>query len=219
MYNVLEKLRSGEPLTLKEKIIHEQGLVSVLKQIHDDLDAAVFDAYGWKAEAAPSTGSGGSPAGAAGESLGPVYPPQPRLTDEQILEKLVALNAERAEEERNGLVRWLRPEFQNPGGAKQAAQVALVGVDAGEGDEDEGEAAAAKRAPWPKKLPEQLAAVRDTVARSDGAWTIEQVAASFAGAKRDEVAEALVSLGALGLLVRYDEGGGTRWRGAVRGAA
>jgi hypothetical protein len=48
MYNVLEKLRSGEALTAKEKVIHEQGLVSVLKQIHDDLDAAVFDAYGWR---------------------------------------------------------------------------------------------------------------------------------------------------------------------------
>ena len=47
MYNVLEKLRSGETLTDKEKTIHEQGLVSVLKQIHEELDAAVFDAYGW----------------------------------------------------------------------------------------------------------------------------------------------------------------------------
>ena len=47
MYNVLEKLRSGEELTAKEKQIHEKGLVSVLKQIHDELDAAVFDAYGW----------------------------------------------------------------------------------------------------------------------------------------------------------------------------
>lgn len=28
MYNVLEKLRSGEELTTKEKKIHEQGLVS-----------------------------------------------------------------------------------------------------------------------------------------------------------------------------------------------
>ena len=65
MYNVLEKLRSGETLTDKEKTIHEQGLVSVLKPIHDELDAAVFDAYGW-----PVT-----------------------LTDEEILERLVALNA------------------------------------------------------------------------------------------------------------------------------
>ena len=44
MYNVLEKLRSGEELTAKEKKIHDDGLVSVLKKIHDDLDAAVFDA-------------------------------------------------------------------------------------------------------------------------------------------------------------------------------
>src|SRR5436309_1972762 len=92
MYNVLEKLRSGEPLTAKEKVIHEKGLVSVLKQIHDDLDAAVFDAYGWPRD----------------------------LTDEAILERLVALNAERAAEEARGLVRWLRPEFQNPQGKPAA---------------------------------------------------------------------------------------------------
>jgi len=45
MYNVLEKLRAGETLTDKERTIHEQGLVSVLRQIHDDAD--VFEAYGW----------------------------------------------------------------------------------------------------------------------------------------------------------------------------
>ncbi|HRI93796.1 MAG TPA: class I SAM-dependent DNA methyltransferase, partial [Accumulibacter sp.] len=47
MYNVLEKLRRGDVLTAKEKAIHEQGLVSVLKTLHDELDAAVLDAYGW----------------------------------------------------------------------------------------------------------------------------------------------------------------------------
>ncbi len=47
MYNVLEKLRSGAPLSAKERTIHEQGLVSVLGQLHDELDAAVLDAYGW----------------------------------------------------------------------------------------------------------------------------------------------------------------------------
>src|SRR5690606_25765124 len=47
MYNVLEKLRSGEALTAKERVIHEQGLVSVLRQLHDELDAAVLHAYGW----------------------------------------------------------------------------------------------------------------------------------------------------------------------------
>ena len=64
------------------------------EQIHDDLDAAVFDAYGW-----PQT-----------------------LTDEEILERLVALNQERVEEEMRSLVRWLRPEFQNPQGTKAATQ-------------------------------------------------------------------------------------------------
>ena len=40
MYNVLEKLRSGETLNAKEKAIHEQGLVSVLRELHDALDEA-----------------------------------------------------------------------------------------------------------------------------------------------------------------------------------
>jgi hypothetical protein len=96
-------------------VTHEQGLVSVLKQIHDDLDAAVFDAYGW-----------------------------PRhLSDEAILERLVALNAERAAEEARGLVRWLRPEFQNPQGPSTAptqANLSIVeGRDrAGRGPEGQG---------------------------------------------------------------------------------
>ncbi|WP_437733600.1 class I SAM-dependent DNA methyltransferase [Sorangium sp. So ce1335] len=45
MYATLEKVRANEPLTDKERLIHQQGLVSVLKQIHDDLDVAVFEAY------------------------------------------------------------------------------------------------------------------------------------------------------------------------------
>jgi len=47
MYNVLEQLRRGEPLGPKERQVHEQGLVSVLRQLHDELDAAVLAAYGW----------------------------------------------------------------------------------------------------------------------------------------------------------------------------
>ena len=53
LYNVLERGRELEngcdvpPLSAKEKDIHEAGLVSVLKDIHDDIDRAVFEAYGW----------------------------------------------------------------------------------------------------------------------------------------------------------------------------
>ena len=87
IYNVLEKLRAGEPLTAKEKLIHDNGLVSNLKQLHDELDAAVFAAYGWPAN----------------------------MTDAEILERLVKLNTERAAEEVRGVIHWLRPEYQAKG--------------------------------------------------------------------------------------------------------
>ncbi|WP_405041624.1 type IIL restriction-modification enzyme MmeI, partial [Polaromonas sp.] len=79
MYNVLEALREGRALTAKEKTIHQQGLVSVLKELHDELDAAVLQAYG-------------------------LEPGQP--TD-ALLTHLVALNAQRAAEEKTGHIRWL----------------------------------------------------------------------------------------------------------------
>lgn len=86
MYNVLEKLRVGGELTAREEEVKAEALVLVLKDYHDELDAAVVRAYGW-------------PHG---------------LGDEEILGRLVALNRERAEEEARGQVRWLRPAYQIP---------------------------------------------------------------------------------------------------------
>ncbi len=37
MYNVLEELRAGEPLSVASQLIYERGLISVLR-LHDDLD-------------------------------------------------------------------------------------------------------------------------------------------------------------------------------------
>ncbi len=88
MYNVLEKLRAGEPIEGRDREIYDAGLVGILRQLHDDIDAETARAYGWPAD----------------------------LADDEILRRLVALNAERAAEEARGLVRWLRPEFQNPDG-------------------------------------------------------------------------------------------------------
>jgi hypothetical protein len=52
------------------------------------------------------------------------------LPDDQILQRLVALNVERAEEEKRGLIRWLRREFQNPAGAAETqATLALPTVE------------------------------------------------------------------------------------------
>ncbi len=93
-YNVLAKLRSGVALTAKEKATHELGLVSILRQLHDELDAAVLDAYGWPAD----------------------------VDDETLLARLAALNAERTDEEQRGRVRWLRPDLRSHGddGSAQA---------------------------------------------------------------------------------------------------
>ncbi len=84
LYNVLAKLRAGETLTDAERGIHDRGLVGVLKRLHDDLDRAVFAAYGWPVD----------------------------LADDDLLARLAALNRERAKEEWAGRIRWLRPEFQ-----------------------------------------------------------------------------------------------------------
>ena len=93
LYNVMQALREGRELTAIEKAVHQQGLVGVLKELHDELDAVVLQAYGWS-DFAPALRQ------AHGES--------------ELLARLLALNALRATEEASGTVRWLRPEFQNP---------------------------------------------------------------------------------------------------------
>ena len=44
LYNVLAALRKGRALTAKEKTTHTQGLVGVLRELHDELDTAVLAA-------------------------------------------------------------------------------------------------------------------------------------------------------------------------------
>jgi hypothetical protein len=86
MYNVLEKLRANEELTIEDYATYEMGLIGILRQFHDELDEAVFAAYGWSSH----------------------------LSIQQILANIVALNAERRAEEASGIIRWLRPDFQAP---------------------------------------------------------------------------------------------------------
>jgi hypothetical protein len=90
VYNVLEKTRKGEPLDEKDRITHEEGLISVLKRLHDDLDVAVAAAYGWPAS----------------------------VSTKEILSLLVELNLTRIREEQSGTIRWLRPEFQRSTGVQ-----------------------------------------------------------------------------------------------------
>ena len=177
MYNVLEKLRAGESLTEKEHTIHGQGLVSVLKQIHDDLDAAVFDAYGWPHD----------------------------LTDEQILERLVALNHERAEEESRGLIRWLRPEFQNPAGETQKRIATPDDADA-EALAAKPKPAKVKKQPWPKTLPERVRALRSTLAEGSTPLAADDLRKRFTRARKADVEELLETLVEVGQARCTDDG-------------
>ncbi|MEW5859841.1 MAG: hypothetical protein AB1861_21050, partial [Cyanobacteriota bacterium] len=129
--------------------------------------------------------------------------------DEIILERLVALNAERAEEERNGLIRWLRPEYQAPG--EVHIQQVIEGI-----AEVEEETALAKlsvgiapveQQKFPKAFKDQLAAVRDLLRTQGGEWTVEQIAAQFKGASRQKqtILTCLESLEALGIIAKHEE--------------
>ena len=141
------------------------------------------------------------------------------LTDEEILERLVALNHERAEEEKRGLVRWLRPEFQNPQGKKDAVQDEIPGTAPKKAKKG---ARPRRRRPrrktekraWPKELPQQVAAVRDLLAEA-GALDLARAKAAFKGAKDDALAASLDSLAALGLAVASGAGAARNWS-AVR---
>ncbi|MGD0191401.1 MAG: DNA methyltransferase [Rhizomicrobium sp.] len=104
LYNVLELLRTGMPpdaLDADDRLIFDDGLILILKELHERLDSAVADAYCWPTD----------------------------LSDEEILGRLVALNNERAVEEAKGKVRWLRPDYQIPrfGKDKQKVELDLTG--------------------------------------------------------------------------------------------
>ena len=51
---------------------------------------------------------------------------------------------------------------------------------------------------------------------STGGWTVTQMAGRFVKANKKQVEDALVSLGALGLIDRYETNGEMKWRGAGR---
>jgi hypothetical protein len=106
LYNVLEALRAGQPLSPKEQAVHQAGLVSVLASLHDELDEAVLAAYGWSDLAAPLVGRPGA------TTPLPDKPPEQAAAEEELLARLVACNARRAAEEAQGRVRWLRPPIQ-----------------------------------------------------------------------------------------------------------
>ena len=86
IYNWRDRLRSGAVLSAQEQDRARAARAGIVHDLHGRIDQSVAAAYGWPADLSPA----------------------------EIVTKLVALNAERADEERHGKVRWLRPEYQIP---------------------------------------------------------------------------------------------------------
>jgi hypothetical protein len=188
--------RVERPLTEKEKTIHTQGLVSVLKDLHDELDSAVLQAYGLEAG----------------------------LSTDALLTHLVALNARRAAEEKSGHTRWLRPEFQNPAASKTLQNQELL-THAQQGLQAEmaldieekpvaGKAPDQNTPPWPASLPEQVRALAQVLASHSGALTVPEIEARFKGRGpwKKSLPRILETLEALGRARRGETGGADIWR-------
>lgn len=198
MYNVLEKLRSEEPLTAKEKTIHEQGLVSVLRELHDDLDRAVFDAYGWNDLAEQLVGLPGA------TTPLPDKPEAQAAAEEELLKRLVELNAERAAEEAQGNIRWLRPEYQDPNYGQNLEQTTSTQAELDTSSQTAPAATATSgKTAWPKTMREQISAVRNTL--QTGPQTAEQLASQFRGKRQDAVQSVLDALQELGIVTQKDD--------------
>jgi hypothetical protein len=173
MYNVLEALRSGRILTSCERIIHETGLVTVLRSLHDELDAAVAEAYGWPVD----------------------------LPDQEIVSRLVQLNAERAAEEESGIVRWLRPEYQCKTKAEREMMQNKLLLDSPPPPSKPAKPKAERRVAWPSGVVEQTQAVRKAIASLHAVGadiTVEAVTKRFMRAPRERVRELLDALETLG---------------------
>ena len=138
------------------------GLVSTLLELHTRLDNAVLEAYGWAHDTTPET----------------------------LLEKLVALNAERAEEERNGLIRYLRPEYQNPTQVKQATMLEVP--------DEPITTAKLEKAAFPKSLGDQSLAIRGVLKNAKKPLSSLEISAMFKNAKKERVSELLELLHGLG---------------------
>ena len=168
LYNVLAAIRAGKPLSAAEKDIHDAGQVSILRALHDRLDAAVAASYGWPAD----------------------------VPDDELVVRMVMLNAERVAEEAAGHIRWLRPDFQAPEETRRRALQTEMAV---------GEAAASIVRPWPKDTPSQFIVLRSALGPCPA--SPQDIARRFKGApKGGKVAEMLATLAALGQARRLGDG-------------
>jgi hypothetical protein len=181
LYNVLERLRAGtapDALDTDDRRIFDDGLVLILKEHHDALDAAVADSYGWPLD----------------------------LAEDAILANLVALNKERAAEEKRGHVRWLRPDYQIAkfGSPREKAELALAGSDASQIDDGD----AAQKPGYPTDDMAQTAMVMAALANASRPLDAAAIATGFRQGQRiaPKVGAVLAALTRMGVISTGDGG-------------
>ncbi len=172
IYNVREKLRAGAALTAAEADIRQHGLVSLLNELHDRLDDAVSAAYGWPA----------------------------RLSAEDVLARLVALNHARAVEERRGDVQWLRPPYQQARfGVRTKAQQIEADLDG---------ATTIRRPSFPPGEVAQNRAIIAALSEAEGALSTDAIAAAFRQGRRaaPQIVKTIAALVRQGVVASPDRG-------------
>jgi hypothetical protein len=181
LYNVLEQLRAGkarEDLGNDGQRILDQGLIFVLGELHQQLDAVVSEIYGW-----PNN-----------------------ISDEEILVRLVALNEERAMEEATGTVHWLRPEYQVPriGSSEEKAQLDLVGGATSYKEVS----AISKKPAFPIEEIAQTAAVMAALGTAAEPLDAETIAGTFRQGRRvtSKVGSVLKALSRMGFVIASEGG-------------
>lgn len=176
MYNVLEKVRSRQVLTEDEQRIRDHGLIDTLRQIHDDIDRATLAAYGWPQD----------------------------LTDDEIIGRLLELNAERAAEEARGQIRWLRPDFQVETVQTNLTEAAVV---------TSAETTSAGTTPeWPADLPGRIRTLVHVLKSHGRALPIKDIQASIPKCKLADLELVLHCAAAADAVVRTeDEQQATLW--------
>lgn len=174
--------------------INTQGLVSTLRE-HYELDCAVFAAYGLNDLADKLVGLPGA------TTPLPDKPDAQAEAEEELLRRLVELNAQRAAEETRGQIRWLRPDYQNPN-AEAAPEQAEAELETEETAIKP--AFKTKKLVWPKSMREQIGTLSSTLGNE--AMTLDELSACFTAPKTTTplIVDALSAPEELGML--YQQG-------------
>ena len=195
VYNVLEKLRRGKSLDEKEKVIHDQGLVSLLKQIHDEIDRVVLEAYRRRGFQ-PLSLNDEKRQDASSTPIADRLARGDEELEQAILQHLVDLNHKRAAEEAAGIIRYLRPDFQDPRNTQ--AEVSQKGLDLPKAKAAVATAKVGKMT-WPKELPAKVALVLELLPETgNDSEALDRVFGRASQKRRTEIEEVLTTLKALG---------------------